>query len=364
MQKEHTNMLVSIVIPSFNHRKYIGDAIDSVLKQTHSNLECIVIDDGSTDGSPEYLRERYRDENRVIIKARENRGAHNTINEAMTLSKGDFVSILNSDDVYHTERIEKLIKASQGLAQPSLLITGLSVVDENGNPADSSGPAAYYNLTKSKLAGSPDAAGFWVGNIAMTTSNFFFSKKVLEHVGLFRNLRYTHDWDWALRASEQFPVKRLDENLLHYRVHGKNTISETNIWKHISENAAVFAAALLRTNTQLRGAASQLSTTAVMANMLKNESFLPLPTLHLLTCGKSEAELIDGVADQSVEKQLQDLHQASGLPLDVFLSSSHISKKLLATTSEQQSKSDSANTPNDRGNWLIRTFRRVIRGNR
>lgn len=315
--------LVSVVIPSYNHRRFIGAAVDSVLQQTHAHVECIVVDDGSKDGSPDYLKERYGGDARVRLFARENRGAHNTINEALGHARGQFLTILNSDDVFVETRLARLLDAAAEAGGPFFGITAVDVVDEAGKPC-AGGPRDYYERVCRKAAGGPPAAGFWVGNIAMTTSNFFFSRDVFETLGGFRSLRYTHDWDWALRATERYGLRRLEEPLLHYRVHGSNTISESNIWKHVSENAFVFASALGRMGLAPRGGRDGLSGSEVMAWLLRNESFLPLPTLYLCALGKPDAELERSLADGSLERELTDLLGRSGLPMDLMLSSEHL----------------------------------------
>ena len=99
--------VISVLIPAYNHEKYIRGTIESVLGQTYRDLEVVVINDGSTDGTDSAIRE-YKD-SRVVYISRENRGAHNTINQAIALAQGEYVSILNSDDVYEADRLEKCL---------------------------------------------------------------------------------------------------------------------------------------------------------------------------------------------------------------------------------------------------------------
>lgn len=81
------NSLVTVVIPSYNHEKYVATAVDSYLSQTYGDLEVVVVDDGSRDHSVDLLRERYADDSRVRIFIQENKGAHAAINEGW---KGKF----------------------------------------------------------------------------------------------------------------------------------------------------------------------------------------------------------------------------------------------------------------------------------
>ena len=110
-----SNTLVSVVIPSYNHKRYIGKAIQSVIDQKYRPIELIIIDDGSSDGSGELiwsLRSKI-EKSGIAFKfiERENRGAHHTINEGLKLASGEWLTILNSDDYYLPTRITSLLKA-------------------------------------------------------------------------------------------------------------------------------------------------------------------------------------------------------------------------------------------------------------
>ncbi len=101
---------ISVVIPSYNHSSYIDKAVASVLNQTFDDLELIIVDDGSTDNTLEVL-EAYSDP-RLKIFSQENQGAHAAINRALELAEGKLLAVLNSDDFYHPERLEKAVAAS------------------------------------------------------------------------------------------------------------------------------------------------------------------------------------------------------------------------------------------------------------
>ncbi|PPQ40313.1 Glycosyltransferase involved in cell wall bisynthesis [Rhodoblastus acidophilus] len=295
--------LVSVVIPSYNHVKYIGRAIDSALGQSWPHVEVVVIDDGSHDGSHEFVKQRYGQDPRVKATRRDNRGAHQTLNEAMATARGAYLSILNSDDFYEPTRLARLVEAAERRDGPFFAITGLRLVDESGTPFDpSSGYNEYYDMVCRLAAGKPDLFGFWCGNIAMTTSNFFFSRSALDALGPFRDLRYAHDWDWALRASARFNVLRLDEPLLNYRIHGGNTILESDPWAHRVEDAFVWASALRAEKIDV-GAAPEDYLTSLAANW----GFPLLPTLYLLADRRGEAEQLRLIATGALQQEMKVL---------------------------------------------------------
>lgn len=221
---------VSVIIPSFNHAKFIGEAVQSVLTQTLHDLELIVVDDGSTDNSLEIL-DRFSDPRMRIIR-QENRGAHAAINRGLEASASPTLTILNSDDIYHFERLEKVLGKLK--EEPTIGFAGsfIEVIDHQGKPLGIKhgfkdlSPWSLEYPERSFRAGEDLRAALLTENYWSTTSNFVFSREVYEQVGDFRPLRYTHDWDFALRSARLAPQMLIPEPLIQYRVHPTNTIRE------------------------------------------------------------------------------------------------------------------------------------------
>lgn len=100
--------LVTVIIPSFNHEKYIYQSIGSVVSQTYKNLEIIVIDDGSKDQSLKIIGDLAGKHGFIVI-ARDSRGIAKTLNEGIGLANGKYISFLGSDDYYLPQRIENAV---------------------------------------------------------------------------------------------------------------------------------------------------------------------------------------------------------------------------------------------------------------
>ena len=100
--------LVTVIIPSFNHEKYIYQSIESVVSQTYKNVEIIVIDDGSNDQSLKIIGDLAGKYGFIVI-ARDNRGIAKTLNEGIGLANGKYISFLGSDDYYLPQRIENAV---------------------------------------------------------------------------------------------------------------------------------------------------------------------------------------------------------------------------------------------------------------
>ena len=103
--------LVSILMPNYNYGQYIGEAIESVLNQTYQNFEIVICDDGSTDNSLEVIRRYAERDSRIKYIAKENGGMASALNVAYRESKGSIVCLLDSDDIFLPDKIEKIISA-------------------------------------------------------------------------------------------------------------------------------------------------------------------------------------------------------------------------------------------------------------
>ena len=99
---------ISIIIPVYNVKEYVSEAIESVINQTYKNLEIIIIDDGSNDGSENICDEYKKKDKRIKLVHQKNKGLSAARNKGLDIMKGKYVAFLDSDDAYHPEMIEKL----------------------------------------------------------------------------------------------------------------------------------------------------------------------------------------------------------------------------------------------------------------
>lgn len=241
--------LLSIIIPVYNHEHYVGKAIESVINQTYQNWELIIIDDGSKDNSVEVAK-KYKD-SRIQIIVQENAGAHNAINRGLQMAKGEYLAVLNSDDIYEDERFEIMIREMECSPEVEFMCSYITVINDKGKklgvkqgwknmePWMVKQPELSYKITDDfKL-------NLLMTNFTSTTSNFLFRRSLYEKIGGMRNLRFVHDWDFALRAAAVTKCKMIEKPLLQYRVHQTNTISSNRKWM-LFEIAWIWAANLNR----------------------------------------------------------------------------------------------------------------------
>jgi glycosyltransferase involved in cell wall biosynthesis len=215
---------VSVVIPFYNHGRFIGEAIDSILHQTCPAHEIIVIDDGSRHDDAAVAAEAVKRLPNARFISRPNKGAHATINEGCALATGEFVTILNSDDTYHPNRFEQLITAAKLQPSIGLFASEVSFIDETGG--DIGEGEWYRNGWDQCDRDVPLWLALLNANFLITTSNLFFRARFLKEVGEFRNFRYAHDLDMLQRSLFRGEIGLIRSRLVNYRFHFGNTIRQ------------------------------------------------------------------------------------------------------------------------------------------
>jgi glycosyltransferase involved in cell wall biosynthesis len=249
---------IAVVIPLYNHFRYIGAALDSVLAQTSDADEIVLIDDGSTDGGIAVAERMLRDVPTAKVFRQPNRGAHVTINRLVEATRSDYVAILNSDDLFDSgklARCRQLLAANPGI---DLLCGSVGLMDEAGRRVRS-GPAVDWlrRATAFRERTSLRLLSLLNENFVGTTSNMVFARGLWRDCGGFANLRTCHDLDFLIAASARGAVHIDDREHILYRVHAANTITRDLADTRI-EIAAVIAVALSEVGASrlLEGAAT------------------------------------------------------------------------------------------------------------
>ena len=222
--------LVSVVVPAYKHERYVGKALESVLSQSLTNIEVIVIDDASPDGTWNAIQ-AFRDSRLRPSRNVVNQGASSTLNSAIQRCRGTYIAILNSDDVFHVDRLATLVSRLEA-EQWDLVGSGIDLIDGAGLVIEDARHwwVEWYVGLVDGLASRGDIVDALLsGNLFITTSNFVFRRSLVERIGLFSNERYVHDYEFLLRccATPEVKIGLLPElKLLQYRLHVSNTIKE------------------------------------------------------------------------------------------------------------------------------------------
>ncbi len=226
MAREQLRPLVSVVIPSYNHARFLEATIASVVAQSYRPLELVVVDDGSSDGSPALLRRLLAGArlDRARLLEQPNRGAHAAIMRGIEASSGEVVGLLNSDDFYHPERIERLLPRLAG-GRHALAFSAVNFVESDGATlADSHGWPRWYRKCLEETADCPTVGfGLLTHNFSVSSGNFLFRRSLYDRLGGFSDHRFTHDWDFLIRSLHFSEPAFVREPLLNYRIHESNT---------------------------------------------------------------------------------------------------------------------------------------------
>jgi len=222
-----SNPRVAVIIPSYNHEKFISAAVESVLEQTRKPERFIVVDDGSEDGSLEILKSF--ESKGVELLTQENAGAHQALNRAVreATEDCDFVAILNSDDVYEPGRIEAAMQFFDEHYDKALVCTHLEVIGQDGARLSSESPRAQWFRAAWSLQGEKDVGlPEWIGtaNFPSTTSNIIGRSRYLRS-NPFRNYRFAHDYFMLSKAALEGKLGVINKPLLKYRIHEANTMN-------------------------------------------------------------------------------------------------------------------------------------------
>lgn len=215
--------LVSVIIPSYNHEKYIKEAILSVINQTYKNIELIVIDDGSTDNSFEIIQKLSKEHNFVCMKQK-NSGVSKTLNIGITAAKGEFLSLLASDDIYVENKIEKQVFFLLNNNDYGIVCSNMIKFYEIGyeKKIKSLNPCSYSGDLFS---------GFLCRKQNIFSVTVMYRKKVFDDVGLFDENLQVEDFDMLLRIAKKYEIGFIDEYLTYYRSHQNNTLNKVGKMK-------------------------------------------------------------------------------------------------------------------------------------
>lgn len=229
---------ISVVIPLYNHERYITQTLESVYAQSVLPKEVIVVDDGSRDASLNIARKfAAAHPDTMTVWSHHNQGAHYTINSGVQRATGEFVSILNSDDAYHQNRFAECLAYFDANPDVTVVCTGLSFIDGNGKPIRNT----WYEQARAFYDKVNDLSLALInGNFFMTTSNLIVRRAVFDEIGYFSALRYAHDLDFFLRLILNGKrIGILEKPLLSYRIHTANTISEGELRVKVEWAASV-----------------------------------------------------------------------------------------------------------------------------
>jgi glycosyltransferase involved in cell wall biosynthesis len=231
--------LISVVVPVYNAEKYLRASLDSILGQTYSNVEFLVMDDASTDGSATILREyKARDPRVRIRRAAENRGPFGTINAGITCARGEFLAIHHADDIYDPRILELEVEALRMRPKAGAVFCADVFIDEDGAefgrlvlpPEIAAASLLDYRLVLNGFLRHQNAF--------IRCSSGMFRKSVFDAAGPFDDsYDLRADLEMWLRLTRRAPIAILPEHLVSYRFGHDN---ESRRYEHLRTEPEIF----------------------------------------------------------------------------------------------------------------------------
>ncbi|MGH1571174.1 glycosyltransferase family 2 protein [Methylobacterium sp. P31] len=209
-------MLVTVVMTTFNRLNYVSASIASVLNQTHRDLELIIVDDHSTDGTFEVVESFARRDKRVRpVRNPENRGVATCRNNGLSLANSELIVCHDDDDIMLPERIEKQVQYLHDNPQLSVVSSWAILIDHAGRVVGHSAPKV--DMLKGRSRRDPTML------VEIITSASMYRKKDVMQVGGFRFAHGLDDRDlWGRMITEGFQIGVQPEYLVEHRKHGNS----------------------------------------------------------------------------------------------------------------------------------------------
>jgi glycosyltransferase involved in cell wall biosynthesis len=194
-------------MPAYNGMPYLRQAVDSVLRQTFVDWQCVIINDGSTDATREFLATLWDD--RFVILHQENGGISAAVNHGLQHCTGEYIARLDADDIALPTRLAEQVAFLGAHPEVALLGTQVAPMGSLGAGSSLKLPTDHETIMSALMATRHGVAH----------SSIMLRADVLRAIGGYWSLAYGEEYDLMLRIGEQHRLANLDSVLLHYRVH-------------------------------------------------------------------------------------------------------------------------------------------------
>ena len=217
-------------MPVYNGERFLRESIESVLNQSFSDFEFIIINDGSKDNSLNIIKEYANKDNRIKIIDQKNIGVVGALNNGLKRAKGDYIARMDADDISELNRLEKQLWIIEK-EKAFLCGTWANIIDENNTLQQNKlnyPPTTWNNIKLYLIRGNP-----------FIHPSVLFSKKMYDKekddIGnLYRNFKHVEDYELWTRLVPKYRSVNIDEYLLKYRIHDNQITRQTNFSMKVS----------------------------------------------------------------------------------------------------------------------------------
>lgn len=235
-------MKLSVIIPTYNRRHKIGEAIDSILAQKDIDLEIIVVDDGSSDGTIEWLPVAYPDNRIQVLKNSRRKGPAGARNTGLLAATGEIVALLDSDDQFLDKHLSDCLNVF--VQHPEVgLVFGRAIYEQNGQPVDYMGPNFERKMAQAKVSTQTEAYVVFANdyfdhllkygcyfNLSTVAMRIEFARELMNE-----ELRIAEDYELWVRLSRKTQFACLKTPQIRYQLHEQNVSFEAA--KSVDDNA-------------------------------------------------------------------------------------------------------------------------------
>lgn len=218
MNGETHNPTISVLLPVYNSSAYLTSAVESILKQTFTDFELLLINDGSTDNSLS-LMQSFKDARIRLIDNEKNIGLTATLNKGIELARGKYIARMDADDISLPARFEKQVAYLDKHADVAVLATRASFMNTEGEITGEWNDDAVH-------VSENDIKRFTAFSNCLVHPSVMMRARVLKKYRYRDHLRSAEDWDlWLRLLADGQKIHKLDEILVHYRVHPQSAMA-------------------------------------------------------------------------------------------------------------------------------------------
>jgi glycosyltransferase involved in cell wall biosynthesis len=225
---------VSIIIPSFNHEKYVRECIQSVLDQTYQDFEIVITDDGSTDGTVNVIKE-FDDSRIQLYTHADNKGACIAHNNCIQKAAGEYIAVLSSDDAWEPTKLEKQVAYLDAHPEIGAVFTTVAFVDEAGKLISPENYKNFYIFEKENRSRYEWLKYFFFSGNCLCHPSILIRKKCYDEVGLLdERMANIPDLDMWVRLCLKYDIHIVNEKLVRLRILAdKSSASADKLSTHI-----------------------------------------------------------------------------------------------------------------------------------
>lgn len=201
---------ISVVIPCFNAQNFIASAISSILTQSFTNFELIIINDGSSDNTHDEINQ-FSDHRITYIQNPKNQGNYVARNIGINISKGKYICMMDADDMSCPDRLKIQYQFMEKHPKIGIIGTLSEIIDKNNNP---------IGLINRPLGTADIKVNLLIDNYLTQSTLMIRSNLIKKHHMLYdESFKYTGDYDFIVRCAKKHKLRNLNQYLIKYRVH-------------------------------------------------------------------------------------------------------------------------------------------------